>query len=662
MSEEFKRSNLPAPDRIFMQVTGIFMIFGFVLLVVSHAMLYRVMHSSEVADELTRASTAEATAARKAVSTLEKMSILPPGVYRDNARTTFAWDLENFIALRELRLDAGRDTNPRHTQLEPLYERAEELGASVVDQTGWDNENILKLKTLLTDHMLPVLDLISIEHRAQAMRVEQMSRWLVGGSLAVIALNCIGFAFLIVRPARRRINGWVAETTEVEKENQFKLLHDSLTGMPNAAYLHAYLTRLVDASERGNMESAVIRVSFDRFNVLRETLGIRVANEVMRIAARRVQQSLRAGDFAAHPGHDSFIVVTTDLEDAGAVATIAGRLQAILMKPYSIGGAPRRISCSMGVTLFSDDQPDADQILSNAAIALADARSEGAGLIRYFNAKQREEVERRETLYAELTHALDNDEIVAFFQPQIDLVTHELCGFEALVRWHHPKHGLLGPAAFLDFAEQVDLTERLGEVVLSRSMEAIRAWDMAGLHVPKVGVNFALAQLRNPRLIEKIKWEVERFDLDPSRLAIEVLETVLIKSDQDMVVRNLRGLASAGFGIELDDFGTGHASISNLRRFMVNRIKIDRSFVFGIETSEEQQQLTASMVAMARALGIEVLAEGVETDDALAMLRRLGCNFCQGYLIAKPMSQADTFDWLKAHGTRRKSPERDERA
>ena len=166
--------------------------------------------------------------------------------------------------------------------------------------------------------------------------------------------------------------------------------------------------------------------------------------------------------------------------------------------------------------------------------------------------------------------------------------------------------------------------------------------------MPRVGVNFALAQLRDPRLIEKIKWEVERFDLDPCRLAIEVLETVLIKSDADMVVRNLRGLASAGFHIELDDFGTGHASIANLRRFMVNRIKIDRGFIFGIETSEEQQKLTASMIAMAGALGISTLAEGVETEDAEAILRRLGCDQFQGFLVAKPMSQTDTFHWLRS--------------
>jgi EAL domain-containing protein (putative c-di-GMP-specific phosphodiesterase class I) len=174
--------------------------------------------------------------------------------------------------------------------------------------------------------------------------------------------------------------------------------------------------------------------------------------------------------------------------------------------------------------------------------------------------------------------------------------------------------------------------------------------------VPRVGVNFALAQLGDPRLVEKIKWETERLRVEPGRIAIEVLETVLIKTDADMVVRNLRGLASAGFHVELDDFGTGHASIANLRRFMVNRIKIDRGFVTGIETSEEQRTLTASMIAMAHALGIATLAEGVETEAARATLARLGCDAVQGYLVGRPMPLADTLPWLAAFPGQRAAP------
>jgi EAL domain-containing protein (putative c-di-GMP-specific phosphodiesterase class I) len=344
---------------------------------------------------------------------------------------------------------------------------------------------------------------------------------------------------------------------------------------------------------------------------------------------------------------DDFVVVATDLEDANAAAAIALRIQTALNKPFSIRGGARKIGCSIGVTLLSDDGHDPERILTNAAIALAEARAAGSGTVRYFRESLRQEVERRETLFAELLRSIDTGEILPYFQPQMDLATGDFAGFEALARWRHPRHGLLTPGAFLDFAEQTDLTDRIGEVILTRSLEAMRDWEAAGLAVPKMGVNFALGQLRDPRLIEKIKWEVERHDVDPSRLAIEVLETVLIKSDTDIVVRNLRGLVSAGFHIELDDFGTGHASIANLRRFMVDRIKIDQSFIAGIETSGEQQKLTASMIAMAHALGIKTLAEGVENAAAQAMLSQLGCDGVQGFTVAKPLSRSGATRWLR---------------
>ena len=453
-------------------------------------------------------------------------------------------------------------------------------------------------------------------------------------------------------PARRRIDAWVRRTAAVERESRFRLMHDPLTGMPNAAYLQAYLNRIAAAAARSRKQTAVLRIDLDRFRSLREALGQETCDEILRIAGQRLRKSLRAGDFAAHLGQDDFAVVAPELESADDVGTIAIRVQTALSKPFSIRGGARQVSCAIGITLLDDDRPEAERALANAEIALAAAQAAGPGSVRYFREDLRLAVERREALFAELLHGLDAGEIVPHFQPQLDLATGAFTGFEALARWQHPVHGLLEPHAFLDFAEQTDLTERIGEQVLTGTLGALRAWDAAGMTVPRVGVNFALAELRNPRLIERIKWETERFEIEPRRIAIEVLETVLIKSDADIVVRNLRGLASAGFHIELDDFGTGHASIANLRRFMVDRVKIDRSFVAGIEASEELRTLTASMIAMARALGIATLAEGVETEAARAELAALGCGQYQGYLAARPMSLAETMPWLAAFNVR----------
>ena len=400
----------------------------------------------------------------------------------------------------------------------------------------------------------------------------------------------------------------------------------------------------------------MLRIDLDRFQGLREALGARTADEVVRLAARRIRKALRAGDFAACLGQDDFVVVAGELDEANEAAMIAARVQAALAKPFAIHGGARRLTAASASRSSPTTAPTASRALANAEIALAAAQAAGPGSVRYFREDLRREVERREALFAELMQGLDRGEVTAFFQPQVELASGAFAGFEALVRWRHPGQGLLEPDAFLDFAEQTDLGERIGELVLARALEALNAWDAAGLAVPRVGVNFALAQLCDPRLVEKIKWETERLGVGPGRMAIEVLETVLIKTDADLVVRNLRGLASAGFHVELDDFGTGHASIANLRRFMVNRIKIDRSFITGIETSEEQQTLTASMIAMAHALGIATLAEGVETEAARATLARLGCDAFQGYLVGRPMSLADSLTWLAGFAGRRTAP------
>jgi diguanylate cyclase (GGDEF)-like protein len=607
--------------------------------VAAHVVVDRAVRKQSAAAELALVSLTEANSARAVLESLDGFVIGSESRDGRAERNRLTWDVERMVHQERERLAQGG------TAASGLAQAAERALVLAKDPEPTP-EMVSRIRGEVRSQVLPQLNLHAARHRAEAAQAAIVVRWTIFASLALHLLGGIGLVLGVLRPARKRIVAWVAQSDETERENRFRLLHDALTGLPNATFLHAYLSRLAAGAERASTHTAVLRVDLDRFKVLAETLGKNTCDEVIRIVSRRIQRALRNEDFAAYLGGDDFVVVASDLEGANAAAAVAGRVQTALAKPFSIKGGARRITCGIGVTLLSDDTPDPDRILANASIALAEAQGAGAGNVRYFREDLRAEVDRRETLYTELLAGLDRGELEPFFQPQIDLATGAFSGFEALIRWHHPEHGLLTPAAFLDFADETDLTERIGGVVLARALEALRTWEQAGLDVPEVGVNFALAQLRDPRLIEKIKWETERFDIDPSRIAIEVLETVLIKSDADMVVRNLRGLASAGFRIELDDFGTGHASISNRRRFMVNRIKIDKSFIFGIETSAEQQQLTASMIAMAPALGIGTLAEGVETEPARAILANLGCNCYQGYLAARPMSLSESLAWL----------------
>lgn len=623
------------PDRLFVRATWIGFGAAIAVILGGHAVLDRAQRAQSAAAELAMAAASETAAGRSVAGALERL-VAAPG--NEAALKRLVWETDRLTALdtRRLALTPG-------LAVEGTGPLAAAAAAARAKPSGPAAEALL---AQFETRLLPQLDRIADRARTAAEAAHLDARRVLVGSLAFQLAACALLLLAVIRPARRRIEAWLADSAEAERENRFRLLHDPLTGLPNAAYFQAHLRQVAAGAGRGDGQTALLRVDLDRFEVMRETLGQRTCDEVLRLAARRVRKMLRAGDFAAYLGQDDFVVVATDLDEANDAAMIASRLQTALGKPFAINAGVRRISASVGVTLLSDDSPDAERIAANAEMALAAARAAGPGSVRYFRDDLRHEAERREALFTDLVLGLDRGEVLPYFQPQLDLATGAFGGFEALVRWRHPTKGLLEPESFLDFAERTDLSERIGELVLTRSLEALRVWDAAGLEVPRIGVNFAAGQLGDPRLVEKIKWETERLDIAPERIAIEVLETILIKSDTDMVVRNLRGLASAGFHVELDDFGTGHASIANLRRFMVNRIKIDRSFVTGIEDDEEQRTLTASMIAMAHALGIATLAEGVETEAASTTLAALGCDAVQGYHVGRPMSLDDSLEWL----------------
>jgi diguanylate cyclase (GGDEF)-like protein len=650
MSHELPAASAAAPDRVFTRAAAALLAGAAALAAMGALALDLVERRPARLAELATTRAAEGALAREIADGLERIADAGSPAEARAAAAALVWDLDRLTSLESRSAALAGDGAPRPMDptLTGLAQRAE---------AGLPAAEARALAEIVTAELSPLADRLAIRAEAEAVQARARARLLSAAVLAGQLLGLLTLAAAVARPARARIDAWMRARHEADQEVRHRLLHDPLTQLPNATYLVAHLERLAAGADRAKGHTAILRLGLDRFKSLRDTLGPRVADDILRITARRIRHTLRAGDFAAHLGQDDFVLVAADLEDATAAAAIAHRVQAALTKPFSLQGGARRVGCSIGVTMLSDDTPEAERALANAEIALGEAQDAGTSSIRYFRESLRAEAERRELLFAELVGGLGRAEFGPFFQAQIDLATGGFAGFEALVRWRHPRHGLLTPMAFLDFAEAADLIERIGEVVLGQTLAALTAWDAAGLHVPKVGINFAMAQLRDPRLIEKIKWEVERNDVDPGRIAIEVLETVLIKSDEDLMVRNLRGLASAGFQIELDDFGTGHASIQNLRRLMVDRIKIDRTFIAGIEASEEQRILTASMIAMARALGIRTLAEGVETPEAEATLRALGCDHAQGYLVSRPMSREETFGWLQDFRPRVAPPE-----
>jgi EAL domain-containing protein (putative c-di-GMP-specific phosphodiesterase class I) len=332
---------------------------------------------------------------------------------------------------------------------------------------------------------------------------------------------------------------------------------------------------------------------------------------------------------------------------------VAARLQHAVSPPVTLGVQSVYVTCSVGFCLAGRAPEQTGRSLLDAAQVAADeALRNGPGAIRAFAPAMARTRADRDAQREALEAALDERQIRAWFQPQVSTDTGAVTGFEALARWHHPERGLVSPGEFLPMLEEAGLSERLGEVMLFNALSALARWDKAGLDVPNVAVNFSPAELRNPRLAEKLKWELDRFDLTPDRLTVEVLETVVAQTDNDVIVGNIEALAAMGCGIDLDDFGTGHASITNIRRFPVRRLKVDRSFVTHVDADREQQKMVSAILSLAEQLGLDTLAEGVETPGEHAMLAQLGCAHVQGFGIGRPMPFEETADWMLRNGTR----------
>ena len=429
-------------------------------------------------------------------------------------------------------------------------------------------------------------------------------------------------------------------------------LADGLNGLALRPQVIEMLdTALKDGAAGGRMTGCLV-VVFDDAGVILDRHGRAAQAEVLLRSAERIGSALRGGDTVARLEGGGFAIALAPVRwlDLEAMVQLATRLQTSLADPISMDAAKLYVTASVGFCLGAR-APDGNgaSLLDAAQVAADEALRNGPSGIRAFAPGMARKRADRDAFRAVLEAALDEGQIRPYYQPQISTDTGTLSGFEALARWHHPERGVIMPGEFLPALDEAGLLERLGEVILFHALAALVRWDKAGLRVPTVGVNFSASELRNPRLAEKLKWELDRFSLAPERLSIEILETVVAETDNDVIVRNIAALAQLGCGIDLDDFGTGHASITSIRRFAVRRIKIDRSFVTKVDVDRDQQKVVSAVLSLAERLGLETLAEGVETQAELSMLGQLGCGHVQGYGIARPMQFEETADWIAQH-------------
>ena len=460
----------------------------------------------------------------------------------------------------------------------------------------------------------------------------------IGGEAALLGIA-------IILPIIIAALGGIGETSLSQSQ-------DGLTGLGLRESVEDSLERTLQSSQHSGHTTAGIVLALDDYDALIKRLGHKTCDDVLRRTGDRLRDVMRDHDVIARLDGATFAIALAPVQraDLETLIQISNRIQSAVSEPISHNKTVVYVSCSVGFCLSSRaPSSTGEAILEAAEHALTEAQANGTSTIRGYTAQMQSKSKAKHILLDEVGIALENGQIIPWFQPQVSTDTGEITGFEALARWCHPERGMIPPSDFLPAIEQAGLYERLGEVMTYQSLTSLKKWDEAGAMVPMIAVNFSSAELRNPNLVDKVRWELDRFDLTPNRLTIEVLEHVVANAGDEVITHNIAGLATLGCAIDLDDFGVGHASIASIRQFAIGRIKIDRSFITKVDIDSEQQRMVSAILTMAEQLNIETLGEGVETVGEHAMLAQLGCGHIQGFGLARPMPFADTLEWMQKH-------------
>jgi len=489
-------------------------------------------------------------------------------------------------------------------------------------------------------------DVLTGPHMLAFLPAGMLAGYWFGGETALLAAA-------VALPALVAVSGWLPRPGS-RREGQ-----DPLTSLAQRSDIEGALDAALAGERATGRRSACLVLSIDEFDVFESQQGPVVAETILRRIAQRLQSALRDGDVVARIDGATFAVALTPVRrmDLETLIQMSARLQEAVSDPILLDAGRIYLTSSIGFCLPArTPSRTGAAFLAAAEQALAAARANGPGSIRSYAGDSPARVDHAPAYLDEVAAALEQGQIRPWFQPQLSTDTGDINGFEALARWQHPDRGLVPPGDFLPAIAAGGLNERLGEVVLYHALTALRAWDRAGLSIPRVAVNFSGEELSDPRLLERVRWELDRFDLTPDRLAVEVLETVISKSDNDTITRNIAALGKMGCLIELDDFGTGNASLAAIRRFAVNRIKIDRSYITRVDRDRDQQEMVSAILTMAERLRLETLAEGVESVGEHAMLAQLGCQNVQGFAVGRPMPFEETIAWIVRHREKLSEP------
>ncbi len=424
---------------------------------------------------------------------------------------------------------------------------------------------------------------------------------------------------------------------QVEEKIRYQALHDLLTGLPNRLLFNELLSKTLSNATRNSESLAVIFLDLDRFKVINDTLGHTLGDQLLQSVAQRLQDLLRGGDTIARWGGDEFTILLPRVTDIEEVTQVAYRILQALENAFHLQGHELYVSASLGIALLDRNSPDAETLIQHADAALYYAKDKGRNNYQFYSVSLSAKNPELLTLEKSLRYALERNELRLYYQPRVNIATGEITSMEALLRWQHPEMGLVAPSVFIPLAEESGLIIPVGEWVLRTACSQNKTWQDAGFPPIMIAVNLSLKQFRQPKLVEIIATVLEQTGLEPRFLELEIMETTAIE-DVDFTRTVLEDLQQMGVYISIDDFGTGHSSLSRLQLLPLHNLKIDQSFIKDLTQDAKVAHIIKAIVTLGHSLGLKLTAEGVETQEQLEFLKSINCEEVQGFLFYRPLS------------------------
>lgn len=537
-----------------------------------------------------------------------------------------------------------------------------EDGVVISYQSGRKEHYYLTAEKLINKSIFDILRKDIAEMFLKAINEAVKNKSVINFEFVVVHEHKIYYYETRVMPIKsRQVVALIRDITErklAEDQIAFLAYHDGLTGLPNNLLFKERLEQGLAHAERNNTMLAVLFLDLDRFKLINDSMGHDVGDQLLQATADRLIEGVRRTDSVAmnvtasvtssvssassvaRLGGDEFTIMIEDAENSQTVARVASRLIDVVSKPLMLSGTEVYTSTSIGIAIYPDDGKTVDVLLKNADAAMYHAKDQGRNNFQFFTESMNQASIERMAVESNLRKAILNKELCLYYQPQVSVITGQLVGLEALLRWKHPDKGFISPAVFIPVAEETGLIMEIGEWVVNEACRQGAVWAAEGFKPVQISVNLSAKQLKDERLHEIVGSILKDTGMNPRFLGVELTESAIIL-DPDLALQRLEKIKSLGVKLSLDDFGTGYSSLSYLKRFPIDTLKIDQAFIRDVNADHEDASLVKAIIAMAHGLGMDVVAEGVELQEQLEFLGINGCDTIQGYLFSRPVPVAE---------------------